>query len=105
MVMPAKLRRTGEIRQNEQFPPMLLESGAIGEPVHQPVEWPAIDDSIGRDAGQACVGHGDLRVPQLRRRMRIAVEREETPRVERIARELVVDVLTPRVAVDLDRDV
>src|SRR5437762_10582119 len=36
--------------------------------------------------------------------MRIAVEREQAPGVERVTRELVVDVLTMPVAVQLDGD-
>ena len=41
---------------------------------------------------------------QLGGRVRVAVEREEAPFVDGAARELVVEVLPRRVAVDLDRD-
>ena len=45
-----------------------------------------------------------LREDPLVRRVRVAVEREDAASIERTARELVIDVLTTRVAIDLDRN-
>ena len=45
-----------------------------------------------------------LRVGQLRRRVRVAVEREETARFEGAGGQRVIEVLSRRIAIDLDRD-
>ena len=45
-----------------------------------------------------------LRIRELRRGMRVAVEREDTPRLERAGRQRVVEILSCGIAVDLDRD-
>ena len=47
---------------------------------------------------------GGFHVRELARRMRVAVEREQTLRGNRALRELVIDVLPRRIPVDLDRD-
>ena len=43
-------------------------------------------------------------VPQFSRRVRVAVEREDTVRVLRALRQREVEILSHRIAVDLDRD-
>ncbi len=58
----------------------------------------------GGDAGEARVRDGGLGVDQLRRRMRVAVERKDATRCEGIRGQGVVEVLPRRIAVDLDRD-
>ena len=41
---------------------------------------------------------------ELRRRVRVAVEREEAPRFKRASRQRVIEVLSRGIAVDLNRD-
>ena len=54
----------------------------LSQPREQPIQRPAVDDAVGRNARKPCVGHGGLRVGQLSRRVRVAVERKKTTRVE-----------------------
>ena len=58
------------------------------QPSKEALERPAVDDAVGRYAGQA--------------RVRIAVEREQAAGVERGRGQLEVHVLPRRIAVDFD---
>lgn len=46
-----------------------------------------------------------LRIPELAGGVRVAVEREQTPGGDGTLREVVVDVLPRRIAIDLDRHI
>ena len=61
----------------EQSPGHVVLIRSILGPGQQPVERPAVDDALGRNPGQPRVGHGDVGIGQLVRRVRVAVEREQ----------------------------
>ena len=64
---------------------------AFPHPLLQPLVAPAVDHPLGRNAGDARVGDRVVGEAQLADRVRVAVEREEAARLERLARELVVE--------------
>ena len=76
----------------------------IRDPSQKPIDRPAVHDPVGRNAGQARVCHRGLGICQLTRRMRVAVEGEEAARFQRASGQGVIEVLSRRIAIDLNRD-
>ena len=74
----------------------------LSQPREQSVQRPAVDDAVGGDTRKPRVSEGGVRVGQLIGRMRVAVERKETTRIEGSTGQAVVDILPRRVAVNLD---
>jgi hypothetical protein len=76
----------------------------LAHPFLQAIVRPAVDHALGRNTGQPRVRDRVVAESKLANRVRVAVEREDAPRVQRTARKQVVDVLTVPVAVELDGD-
>src|SRR6187551_3302705 len=77
----------------------------LAQPGIEPRFLPAVDDAVRGDPGDPRLGDGVVGERELRDAVGVAVEREDAARVHRDRRQLVVDVLTMPVAVDLDGDV
>ena len=82
---------------------MLLQGHltTLFEPLEQAIERPGVDHAIRWNAGQASVRDCGLSVSQLDCRVCIAIQRDETTSRDRAWRELVIHILTRRIAVDL----
>ena len=74
----------------------------LAHPLLQPLVAPAVDDPLGRDAGQSCVRDGVVTEAQLASCMCVAVEGEDAARGERALGEAVVDILPVPVAIEFD---
>jgi hypothetical protein len=64
------------------------------QPRLQSLEGPAVDNPIGRNAGQPGVRKSRLCVTQLGRRVRVAIDRKETSGRECPSGQRIVEVLT-----------
>lgn len=65
----------------------------IRQPSQKPVERPTIDDSFGGNSRKTRMGERGLGERKLRGGMRIAVECEETPRLQGASGQCVIEVL------------
>ena len=74
------------------------------EPFHQPLERPVLTMRSVGTPGQPRVRHRGVRIGELARGMRVAVEREQATGRHAAPGEVEVDILPRRIAVDLDRD-
>jgi hypothetical protein len=79
------------------------EARRIRQPRKKLIERPAVHNSVCRNVREPGMCQGGVRVRQLRRRMGVAVQREEASRITGTDRQGVIEVLSRRIAVDLNR--
>src|SRR5262245_38501643 len=84
---------------------VLTRDLARSSPLQELGERPRVYHGGDGDSGEPSMRNGGVHVVEFRRAVSVSVEREETAGVERLAREVVVDVLPRRVAVDFDGDI
>ena len=77
-------------------------TGAATQPFEQAIERPAVDHALARHAGQARVGDRGFGVGPLVHAVGVAVEREQAAGLDGLPRQLVVEILPRRIAIDLD---
>lgn len=93
------IRRRRDLTRSGPF----AVDGRTSQPRVEPLEWPGVDDPLSGNARKTCVRECGLGIRELRRGVRVAVEREETSIDQRPAGQRVIKILSGRVSIELNR--
>jgi hypothetical protein len=84
-----------------------VQSGcaAVRDPTEEAIEPPAIDHALGWNPSESRMGNCGFCIPELARRMRVAIERKIAASSECASRQIMIDVLPRWIAVDFNGDI